>query len=195
MSENLQAPTVFRMGKRVYLRPIKKADLPLITRWINDPDVTQFLTVSYPTTIDDEMKWYETLGKNNHHDVVLAITLRDTNQMIGITGLHRINYIDGVATTGSFIGEKHLWRQGYGSEAKMILLDYAFNTLNLRKICSQVYSTNPRSKGHLEKCGYREEGCLKKHAFRNGTYLDVFQMAVFKENFLPLWEAFKKDMN
>ena len=190
MSHASDGPTVFRMGKRTYLRPFEKNDIPLLTRWINDPEITQYLTVSFPFTLQDETRWYESLSVKNEDNIVLAIVLKDSNELIGSTGLHRIHSIDGTACTGSFIGRKDLWKQGYGSETKMILLDYAFNTLNLRKIWSQVYASNPRSKGHLEKCGYREEARLKKHIYRNGEYLDVFQLAVFKEDFLPLWEAF-----
>lgn len=186
-------PTIFRMGKRVYLRPVEKNDLELVTRWINDPEVTQFLTVAYPMTLASELGWYEGLSKKDT-DVVLVIALVENNRPIGITGLHKINHINGVATTGSFIGEKDLWSRGYGSEAKMLMLDYAFNTLNLRKVCSQVYSTNPRSKRHLEKCGYQEEGVLRAHAYRNGIYIDIHEMAVFKDEFIPLWEAFKMEV-
>ncbi len=60
-------------------------------------------------------------------------------------GIHRINWKDRTATTGAVIGEKAYWDKGYGSEAKMLVLDYAFNMLNLRKICSQVLAFNKRS--------------------------------------------------
>lgn len=185
---------VFRMGKRVYLRPILKEDLPLITIWINDPEVTQFLLVSHPMSYVDEEAWLEDLHKRKETNVGVAIVLVETNEIIGTMGLHGIDHRNRRATTGSVIGRKAFWSKGYGTEAKMLLLEYAFNTLNLRKVCSAVLDLNGRSMKALEKCGYKPEGVLKEHIFRNGRYADEHLFAVFHKDFLPLWEKFRKEV-
>lgn len=190
----MENPIVFRMGKRVYLRPILKEDLPLITVWINDPEVMQFLLVSHPMGPEDEEAWLEDLRKRKETNVTVAIVLVDTNEIIGTMGFHGIDYRNGLATTGSMMGRKDLWSKGYGTEAKMLLLEYAFNTLNLRKICSAVLDFNGRSMKALEKCGYKPEGVLKEHFFRNGRYVDEHLFAVFRKDFLPLWEKFQKEV-
>jgi RimJ/RimL family protein N-acetyltransferase len=182
---------VFRIGKRVYLRPILKGDLAKITVWINDPEVTQFLMASYPQTPEDEEAWFKSLADRRGTEVVMAIVLVENDQIIGTMGLHHINDMHGTATTGSVIGSKEHWGKGYGTEAKMLLLEYAFNTLNLRKINSEVYSTNPRSKRCLEKCGYRTEGTFRKEKYRCGQYVDVIRMSVFKHRFLKIWKKYK----
>jgi RimJ/RimL family protein N-acetyltransferase len=74
----------------------------------------------------------------------------------------------------------------------MLLLNYAFNTLNMRKICSAVFAFNGRSQAYNRKCGYRVEGVSKKHVFVRGNYCDLVMMALFKEDWQPLWEKFKK---
>ncbi len=183
---------VFRMGKRLYLRPVEKGDLPKLTVWINDPEVTENLTVMHPFSLEWEEVWFKGLVERQGKDVILGIVLKDNDELIGNMGLHGIDHMNGRAMTGSLIGKREYWGKGYGTEAKMLVLDYAFNTLNLRKICSLVYASNPRSKRCLEKCGYREEGLLKEHVYRNGKYVDVFQMAVFKDSFLPLWKEYKE---
>ncbi len=183
-------PIVFRTGKRVYLRPVIEDDLSKLVVWINDPDITEFLMASVPFTLADERKWYENLS-NRKDDISLAIVLKETHEIIGMTGIHDIKYRDGTATTGSFIGRKDLWSQGFGTEAKLILLEYAFNTLNLRKICSQVYDFNGRSKKHLENCGYKEEARRKQHIFRSGKYCDEILLAVYRSDFERAWKRAK----
>jgi RimJ/RimL family protein N-acetyltransferase len=106
-------------------------------------------------------------------------------------GLHHISWIHRTATTGALIGEAQYRGNGYGTEAKMLLLDYAFRTLNLRKVCSNVIAFNERSQRYNEKCGYQVEGTQRKHIFRGGVYHDLILMAVFCEDWLPLWEAWK----
>lgn len=189
MTKN-QTPVVFRKGPRVTLRPLTKGDVPTITRWINDPEVTQFLLAYLPSSETEESGWVESLDKNKEKNVVLAIMV--AGKFIGTIGIHNINWKDRIAITGTLIGEKSCWGKGYGTEAKMLLLDYAFNTLNLRKICSNVIAFNERSYRYSLSCGYKVEGRLKAHYFRKGQYWDSIQLSVFREDWSPIWEKFRK---
>jgi RimJ/RimL family protein N-acetyltransferase len=183
---------VFLRGRRVILRPPTKADIPYFFRWLNDPDVNQYLGMFLPATEADEVEWLEKLQKTKNEQVVLMIIDAKMNKPIGTMGIHDIAWKDRRATTGAVIGEKSYWGKGYGTEAKMLLLNYAFNTLNLRKIASRVYGFNKRSRAYSEKCGYKVEAVLKREIFKNGRYHDLIIMAVFREGWLRLWEQFRK---
>jgi RimJ/RimL family protein N-acetyltransferase len=180
----------FLKGKKVTLRPVSEKDIPLFLRWFNDPEVRQFVTTIFPVTEKSEQEWVESLGKKSDKDVVLVIEVK--GRPIGTMGLHRINWQDRTATTGAVIGEKSFWGKGYGTDAKMTLLNYAFNTLNLRKIISMTLGFNGRSKRYSEKCGYREEARLKAQHFKNGQYWDEIILALFKEEWLPFWRKYCK---
>jgi len=182
---------VFLQSKRVVLRPLLKEDVPLLIRWINDPEVSQYLSVYMPMMEADENEWFENLHKRKPYDIVLAIVV--DRKAIGTMGIHGINMKDRVATTGALIGEKEYWGKGYGSEAKMLLLNYAFNTLNLRKVCSAVFAFNERSYKYSLKCGYKEEGRRREQFYRHGKYWDEILLAVFRDDWLPLWEKFAKE--
>jgi RimJ/RimL family protein N-acetyltransferase len=182
---------VFLASARVILRPFSKDDAPRLHRWINDPEVRRFLTPHFPITLESEEEWVKSLSKQNDKEVLLAIETPE-GEHIGSMGLHRINWIDRTSTTGALIGNKEYWGKGLGTEAKMLLLHYAFNTLNLRKICSQALVFNERSISYSKKCGYKEEGVLKEHIFREGKYWDLVQLAVFRDDFMPLWETWNE---
>ncbi len=182
---------VFLKGKKTLLRPLRKTtDFELCLHWINDPEVNQYLLVHFPVTEKKEVEWFDNLA-NNPGEIVLGIETLD-GKLIGTMGLHRINGKDRTALTGALIGEKEYWGKGYGTDAKMTLLDYAFNTLNLRKINSSVYAFNKRSLKYNLKCGYKIEGVRKKQIFRNGKYHDEILIAVFKEDWLPVWKKYQK---
>jgi RimJ/RimL family protein N-acetyltransferase len=183
---------IFLRGKRLYLRPPTKEDVPYLLRWMNDQEVSQYLAAFLPFMEADELEWLDRIHKNKESDVVFVIVDGRTKKPIGLMGIHRINWKDRTATTGAVIGEKSYWGKGYGSEAKMLVLNYAFNTLNLRKIASRVIAFNKRSKAYSEKCGYKVEGVLKQELFKNGRYHDSIMMAVFKKDWAPLWEKFRK---
>lgn len=183
---------VFLKGKKTILRPGRKeTDLEDFVRWFNDPEISQYLSIYTPMWHDREAEWFDALGKSNT-DIHLVIETLE-GLAIGIMGIHLIDWKDRVGTTGAMIGEKEYWNKGYGSDAKMQLLNYAFNTLNLRKICSSVYAFNERSIHYNVNCGYQIEGTRKEQFFRNGKYWDEVMLGLFKEDWLPHWEKYQSE--
>ncbi len=171
---------VFSRGTKTILRPILRTDLERCHRWLNDREVTRNLLREKPMLFATEEKWFNGLP-DRKNDFLFAIeTLNGVH--IGNMGIHQINWIDGTATTGAVIGEKAYWNKGYGTDAKQQVLDFAFNTLNLRKLCSAALSFNGKSLGYSKKCGYVEEGRLRRQVFRDGQYHDLIQLAIFKED-------------
>lgn len=181
---------VFLSGKMVNLRPVQKSDIPHFTRWINDPKVRHYLSTTMPLTEKQEEEWFEGLGKDESK-IDLIIETKD-GKPIGLMGIHKIDWRSGVGTTGALIGEKEYWGQGYGTDAKMVLLDYAFNTLGLRKICSGAMAFNKRSIRYSLHCGYKVEGRLRRHTFRNGKFQDQIVLGVFRDEWLPIWNHYRK---
>ncbi len=164
--------------------------MPTVVRWINDPDVREFIDMPFPKTEAEEEEWFCALGKDEKNLVFAIETLEKV--FIGVMGIHRINWINRVGTTGAFIGEKEYWGRGFGPDAKMILLEYAFHTLNLRKLCSTVVEYNTRSLNYSDKCGYTIEGTKKRHVFKKGRYWDQVELAIFEEDWLPIWEMYRE---
>ena len=180
---------IFLQGKKTVLRPIcKQTDLPSLTRWINDPEIRSFILIYQPQMFESEEQWLDAIANNKRpNDIILAIETLG-GQFIGTMGIHNISWKDRTATTGAIIGEKAFWGKGYGSDAKMALLDYAFNTLNLHKVCSAVIAYNERSLNYSLHCGYKIEGRKRQQIFKHGAYHDEILLGVFKEE----WLAAKK---
>jgi len=177
---------VFLKGKKTILRPVhKETDLDSFVCWFNDPDILRFVRRSFPMHFQEESEWFDTQYKKTNA-VNLAIETADKNVLIGVMGLHDINWIDRTAVTGACIGEKEYWGKGYGSDAKGALLRYAFLTLNLRKIYSYAAAFNERSIRYSLKCGYEKEGVLKDDVFREGAYHDVVILSITADKFLAL---------
>ncbi|MDB5194073.1 MAG: GCN5-related N-acetyltransferase [Parcubacteria group bacterium] len=187
--QETQGP-IFLRGRTVNLRPVRKEDLPYFLVWINDPDLRDFILPYMPMTMPEEEEWFADLGKRKPSDVVLSIETTD-GCLIGNMGMHRIDWRSRVGTTGAIIGEKDAQGKGYGTEAKTLLLHHAFTSMNLRKICSQVIAFNKRSEAYSKKCGYKEDGVQKQHVFRRGEYHDLINLAVFWDDFKPIWEKYQ----
>jgi RimJ/RimL family protein N-acetyltransferase len=189
-----QTHVIFLKGKRVILRPLEKTDAPILQVWFNDPEVMVFMNNSFPIALHEEEAWLSQDRRKERfpQNVVLGIYVEGQG-LIGTMGLHAINWIDRTAVTGTCIGNKDCWGKGYGTDAKMTLLNYTFNVLNLRKVNSHILDFNGRSQSFNKKCGYKEVGRLKAERFRGGTYCDEVILSVFREDWEPLWLSYQKD--
>ena len=183
---------IFLEGKKVILRPLnKETDLQLCYEWINDREIMQFLNRVFPISFTQEESWFD--SRDERDDIILAIEQKDKLGIIGTMGLHRIDWVSRIGTAGALIGDKDLWGKGLGTDAQLSVLGYAFEALNLQKVEASCWAFNHRSHQHLQKCGYRKEGRLKKHIFRNGKYYDQILMAVFKKDWQKAWNRHYSD--
>ena len=181
---------VFRQGMRVLLRPLERADIPTLRRWMNDPEITQFLMRVFPLMEKEEEEWIDSKHKSQN-DFVLGIVAAKEKKLIGSIGLSGINWQHRTAITGTVLGEKEYWGKGYGTEAKMLLLDFAFNALDLYGVLSRVLAHNERSLAYGKKCGYEEIGRLPNWIRRqNGERCDEVLLIVTQEKWRPLWQKY-----
>ncbi len=184
---------VFLVGKKVILRPLdKRGDIDSCLRWINDEEVRRFISAYRPNSYIEEEEWFDSLHKRDD-SIHLAVETKEDGIFIGVMGVHHINWRNRTAVTGAIIGEKNYWGKGYGTDAKMILLNYAFNELNLRKISSHVLSFNKRSVAYSKKCGYKIEAVLKNQIFKNGKYWDEVILSLYKKDWFPLWKKYRRE--
>ena len=170
-------------GEKVLLRPIKRTDISLFLKWINDPEVNQYLALYLPITKMAEEKWIEERGANKPgNDVVFAIETINygSDQVIGSIGLHQLNLKDREGTLGIAIGEKDYWGQSYGTEAVRLIVCYAFEQMNLHRISSSVFSFNKRSLNMHKKVGFIQEGLRRKAIFKNGQYWDMIEFGMLE---------------
>lgn len=181
-------------GLKTTLGPIHpEHDLPYLWKWINDPNVAKYTLASWPTHLYAEKEYVENIHKRTT-DVVFAIETL-TGEFIGVMGLHNINLVNGTATTGALIGDANYRGKHYGRDAKMLVLYHAFQILGLRKVCSAVKAFNKPSREYLQKSGYEQEGIRKEMFYYEGEYHDEILLCIYREQFLSLWNDYKKQLS
>lgn len=177
---------VFLEGERLYLRPYERTDIPLGQRWMNDPRVRQWLNNRFPMDFMLEEKWFDEQDRKRlRTDLILGIVLKEGDRLIGVIGLHRIEWIHRHAHTGMMIGEPECWGQGYGAQAKELVLRYAFEDLNMHRINSITFGNNERSRKCLLKCGYQEEGRQRQKLWIAGQWVDEIHFGLLESE----WRA------
>ena len=173
-------------GDRIKLGPVKREYIDSYLKWLNDPEITQYLNMFRPLTRMMEEDWIENL-KNRNDTIVFAIIIPDENDVekfIGNCGLHAIDWKNRVGEVGIMIGEKEYQGKGYGTEAMELLLEYGFKTVNLNRIQLRVYEFNSRAINSYNKIGFVEEGRMRQAMFINGEYHDMIFMSILQEEWL-----------
>ena len=178
----------FLIGERVLLRPIQDSDAEAFVGWINHPEIRSFLLFRFPMSLRDEREWIEGLSeKGLRRNVVLAIERKNDQKHIGTVGLHGIDWIHRRAMTVSFVCPASLRGKGYGTEAKNLLLDYAFGELGMHSLFAVAFEGNEGSIRALEKQGYKRGGVFRKSHLVKGEWVD----AIYYDILLEDWRALR----
>jgi len=162
---------VFLQGEMIDLLVKNKEHVDTYLKWINDPTIAKFISVYIPQTLEVIKKeWFpEYLDEKN---IWLEIWHKKDQKTIGMVGLFKIIAPYRRGEIGIFIGEIDYWGKGIGTIAVEMMIDYAFNVLNLHKIVLEVNVTNIRSITMFKKLGFIEEGHLKDMEFIDGEWTD-----------------------
>lgn len=177
----------FRIGTRVYYRPLELADAALLVRWMNNIEVTQYLVSGvWPFNEGKERAWIEKMYTSGT-DVVLLACLREpigdlpADTPVGMSGIHQIDPVHRFCTLGIVVGETSMQGRGLGREMMRLLLDHAFDDVNVERVELSVYDFNTRAHALYIKLGFVEEGRLVKRRWKGGAWRDEILMVMRRE--------------
>ncbi len=123
----------------------------------------------------------DALGKAH----MFMIERLEDGRKIGEVEIAGFNWTVGNGWVGIGIGERDLWGMGYGTDAMRILLRYAFEELNLKRVTLNVFDVNPRGIASYEKVGFRHEGVIPGGLLIAGKRRDIVYMGILRRE----WEA------
>ncbi len=171
-------------GEKVTLRALEPSDAAAAQAWINDPDFCRFLRdISFPFSLRAEQDWIESqVAADGEGSYTFAIEA-DNRALIGTIGLHRISYKDGHAGMGVGIGLPEYRGRGYGTDAIGTLLRFCFGDLRLHKVWLEVDCGNDRAIRCYERIGFRQEGTMRDHSYKDNRYRDYYLMSILDREF------------
>jgi RimJ/RimL family protein N-acetyltransferase len=167
-------------GKLVRLRAREPEDEPLLYKWFNDPEVTEFLSMRYPLSHATEKKFIEDSSEVAYTTASFAVETIADSRLIGGVGLSPRSPENRSAELGITIGDKTCWDGGYGTDTMRTVCRFGFEMMNLHRIELQVYADNARARRVYEKVGFKVEGCLRESHFKFGRYLDMIHMGLLE---------------
>ncbi len=174
---------IFIKGKNIFLRDLNLNDIKGNYKyWLNDPETNQYNSHGkFPYSISALKKYVERVT-NQNDCIVLAIIELKSSLHIGNISLQSINWLDRNCEIAFLLGDKKYRSKGIMREAGMLLIDHAFNKLNIHRIYCGTSSENIGMQKLALKLGMKKEGTRKDAIFNNGKFHDVIEFGVIKSH-------------
>lgn len=158
---------------RLVLRQITEADLENIYSGLSHPEVIKYYGVNY-SSLDatwEQLEWYAELERT-HTGIWWAIISAESSEFCGAIGYNNLSREHRKAELGFWLLPPW-WGKGIVQEAMEVVLEYAFQKMDLHRIEAFVETENKSSQKALKKKGFQQEGIMRDSEIKNGRFISV----------------------
>jgi RimJ/RimL family protein N-acetyltransferase len=179
-------------SKLVTLRAIELSDLPLLSRWANEPLLWDMLGGwHFPYSQLNTEQWIKNINNNDAKNQIFAIDT-EADGLIGTANLVNIDWKNKNAFHGMMLGDKKTHGKGYAQDTVMAIMKYAFEELGLNRLDGDMIEYNNLSINFYKKrCGWEIEGVKKDWFFRKGRFYDKVIVGISNERYKEFSEEIK----
>ena len=158
-----------------YLRALEPEDLDFIYKVENDETVWQVSNTITPYSRFLIKEYLE----NSHKDIYEVKQLRmvicnNVHKAVGLIDLFDFDIKNKRAGIGILIKDERNRFQGFGKSALKMMINYAFNHLNLHQLFCNISEDNKPSIALFEQQGFTQIGLKKDWNFTNGKYTNEY---------------------
>ena len=156
-------------NERVLLRPLSIKDIEHLTYFsMNEPELWKY-SMQQANGLENLKKYIVTAleNKQNKTEYPFIIFDKQTQQYAGSTRFYDIQFQHQMLQLGyTWIG-KNFQGTGLNKHCKFLLLQFAFEQMNMHRVEFRADNENEKSKAAMKSIGCTEEGVLRSHALLN----------------------------
>ena len=180
-------------GKFVRLEPLSKEHIEGLCRAISDGELWKLLValVPHPDNIDE----FLSVAHNAHKTgsgLAFATIDQGANKVAGSTRFMNADFPEKRIEIGfTFLGKT--WQKtNINTEAKLLMLSHAFETMGLNRVEFRTDYLNSTSRRAILRLGAKEEGLLRNHmVMPNGRVRDSVIYSVIRDE----WPGVKQHLS
>jgi RimJ/RimL family protein N-acetyltransferase len=175
-------------GTKVVLTALDRQNSETVRAWVNDPEVHRYMLSGHvPVTAEEELRYYDESAASSaiyNFEIHVADDLR----LVGHCGLINVDLRHRRGEVGIMIGDLGSQNQGYGRDAIVTLLRFAFDTLGLNAVSICAREDNERALHLYRSIGFQDAGRTRETDYAEGRFWDlvILDMLVgeFRERYL-----------
>lgn len=156
------------------LRDMSVQDLERVLQWRNHDSVRRFMYTQHCITMEEHRRWFERCAEDPKRHLLIFEEAGIPLGFVNIT--HDEN--EAIADWGFYTSPTA--KRGTGTNLGRKALRYAFETMELHKLCGQALDFNKGSIRFHEKLGFIREGVLREQHFDGTEYHDIVCFGLLK---------------
>jgi RimJ/RimL family protein N-acetyltransferase len=164
------------INEEVHLSEFRSSDKQGLVACLNDGDIhDRTLRIPFPYTEKDADEWLalvKQITEQQGRPIHWAIRTADAD-LIGGCGFEGFQVGTSHRAEVGYWLAKPYWGRGIMTAVVRRVCEHAFAEFGLVKITAHVFVDNTRSARVLEKCGFQQEGLLRKHFLKDGKLIDA----------------------
>ncbi len=172
----------------IVLRALEPADIEVIYKWENDPDIWRISNTHTPFSKYILEKYIE----NSHLDIFQVKQLRlmidacniheSKVRSVGTIDLFDFDPFHNRAGVGILIGDKSDRRKGYATDALKKFIDYSFDILQLHQLYCNIVPSNTESLNLFKNKGFQICGKKKDWIKTPRHYVEEYMLQLINPN-------------
>lgn len=149
-------------GKNCILRKVNYDDLPLMLKWRNMPHVVANMEYKEIILWNEHFRWFYKIQEEGYHYFIIETADKTPIGTIYLSGINQKNEVE----SGLYIGDTRFIGTGITLEASKLIIQYAFEDLNIKAIRAKVNQTNQEIISYNESLGFeRTDEPVNKNGF------------------------------
>lgn len=179
-------------GKRVELVPLRVEHAEALAEAVKDGELWRlwFTTVPRPEAMRAEIQ--RRLGLQAAGSMLpFTVVERTSGEVVGMTSYMNVDRVSRRVEIGSTWYAGRVQRTGLNVEAKLLLLEYAFEELKCIAVEFRTHFFNEKSRRAIERLGAKLDGILRSHTRDgNGILRDTCVYSIIA----PEWPAARTNL-
>lgn len=163
------------MAEICQIRLMVNADLERVLAWRNHSEVRRYMLTQHEITLDEHRQWFE---RNSQDPMRRLLIVEEDDMALGF--VHFKGVESGAISDWGFYAAPGV-QKGSGRKLGMKALNFAFQELELHKVCGQALAFNEASVRFHRKLGFQQEGVLRQQLQIDGTYHDLICFGILHD--------------
>ena len=169
-------------GPGVTLRELELSDAPSLHALLTTEEVARFISPP-PTTVEgfEQFILWARRERAEGRYVCFAVVPTGMTTAVGLFQVRQLDPSFATAEWGFALGSP-FWGTGVFAGAGVLVVDFAIDTLGVRRLEARAAVANGRGNGALRKLGAVQEGVLRRSFERRGQFIDQVLWSILDED-------------
>lgn len=134
----------------IILKRLTEDKIELLRQWRNNPKIQQYMEYREFITPEMQKVWFNKINNANNHYFIIEVEGKE----IGCINVRDVDFDKGEGEPGIFIWDDDYINSLYSFKSCIILTDFCFYDLGLKRLIIHVLKDNKRAKEFNKAFGY-----------------------------------------